>query len=369
VLGLGQVKVGTTGTALVNVTNLSSQDVTLTVTANHASLSGPAIPVTVNAGQFAQVPIRCSPTVVGSIAGNVTFSVSAQPQLSRTIQATAQSVTEISSYIVDFSTGTPADGTTGSSSTYSEDGLLLSTPSGLLRVGANTVNRPNNGTPHVATFSTQTPMAIRREDGGVFHLLSVDLAEYSYVQNVPKTITFTGVKSGGGNVTTSFTLDGSIDSTGPLADFQTFTFPASFRDLVSAGVSDVVYAMDNLVFDKAIGPASITTSASGTIDLPSALDLNADGRADLWIIGEGTSTQSGRLTTHTFSYTRQSGVSDSAVVLQGSRDGQSWSSLTPGLDYTVESVTQDLENHRETVRLSIPTASAIEWRFRLISAP
>jgi hypothetical protein len=369
VLGLGQVKVGTTGTALVNVTNLSSQDVTLTVTANHASLSGPAIPVTVNAGQFAQVPIRCSPTVVGSIAGNVTFSVSAQPQLSRTIQATAQSVTEISSYIVDFSTGTPADGTTSSSSTYSEDGLLLSTPSGLLRVGANTVNRPNNGTPHVATFSTQTPMAIRRGDGGVFHLLSVDLAEYSYVQNVPKTITFTGVKSGGGNVTTSFTLDGSIDSTGPLADFQTFTFPASFRDLVSAGVSDVVYAMDNLVFDKPIGPASVTASASHIIDLPSALDLNADGRADLWIIGEGTNTQSGRLTTHTFSYTRQSGVSDSAVVLQGSRDGQSWSSLTPGLDYTVESVTQDLENHRETVRLSIPTASAIEWRFRLISAP
>ena len=57
------------------------------------------------------------------------------------------------------------------------------------------------------------------------------------------------------------------------------------------------------------------------------------------------------------------------MILQGSPDGMTWSGLTPGFDYTVESVVVDEELNREKVRLSIPTASDIPWEFRLISAP
>lgn len=75
------------------------------------------------------------------------------------------------------------------------------------------------------------------------------------------------------------------------------------------------------------------------------------------------------MATHHFTYTRRTGLSDAAVTLQGSRDGMTWSGLTSGLDYTVESVVVDEERNRETLRLSIPAASDIPWQFRLISAP
>ena len=364
----GQVLINGTASTSFTVSNLSSQDVNVTLSFSNPDVSGPTTPVSINAGQSAQMAITWVPTAAGQFTRTINFMVSGQPQFTRPIQVTAQAVSEITRLTVDFSIGAPADGAQGSSASYTEDGLLLSTPNQILRVGANHSNRPNNSTPHIAPLSLQKPLSIRRADGGVFHLHSVDLAEYSTVFPQPMTISFTGMKSSGLTVTTSFTIDGVIDGTGPLADFQTFAFPSTFRDLVSAQVTVDVYAMDNLVFENAsTGPASAAVSSASAG--AATLDLDADGAPDVWITGAGVSAIDVRLTTHDFTYTRRAGLSDAAVILQGSRDGMTWSGLTQGLDYTVESVIADEERNREKVRLSIPTASDIPWQFRLISAP
>jgi hypothetical protein len=126
--------------------------------------------------------------------------------------------------------------------------------------------------------------------------------------------------------------------------------------------------MDNLVFENVpVGLTSISANSIASTD--ATLDLDADGTPDVWIAGSGASNKDGTLTTHHFTYTRRTGLSDSAVILQSSRDGTTWSGLTAGLDYTVESRATDAERGRETLRLNIPTDSATPWQFRLLSAP
>ncbi|MCX6856971.1 MAG: choice-of-anchor D domain-containing protein [Verrucomicrobia bacterium] len=365
-VNFGTVPLGSTQSINVTVSNLTSQDLTLNLSSTQALFKVPSTPVTINAGQFAQVPISATFHSVGNFSGVVNFNVVGQTQFNRTTSVAAQ-VIAINPVTVDFSTGAPADNSQSSSANYSEDGLIFTTPNQILRIGANHINRPNNGTPHIAPLASQRPLRIKRSDNGTFHLYYVDLAEHSYLSAAPKTITFNGVKSTGSTVTTSFVLDGITDSTGPLADFQTFTFPSSFRDLVSAEVTVDVYAMDNLVFERGVGASA--TNASLFVSNEASLDLDSDGQADVWIIGSESSTQSSSLAQHRFSYTRNIGIQDSAVTLQASLDGQTWSSLTFGIDYSVQEIQRDQETKRETVRLLIPTAIDLPWQFRLISTP
>ena len=83
-------------------------------------------------------------------------------------------------------------------------------------------------------------------NGSAFSLLSVDLAEYSMFFASP-TVTFNGFKADGTAVSTSFSLDGAIDGTGPAADFQTFFFGCDFTDLIRVEVPTQGYSLDNLV--------------------------------------------------------------------------------------------------------------------------
>lgn len=363
----GQVPLGSTQILNVTVSNITSQDVTVTVNSTQSAFKVSALPVTINVGQFAQISVSGTFSALGTLTGTLNFNVAGQAALNRTGTIAAQ-VIKTNPVTIDFSAGAPADNTQSSSSTYAEDGLVLTTPNQILRVGANHINRPNNGTPHIAPLASQRPLTIRRSDNGVFHLYSVDLAEHSYLFASPKVITFNGVKVGGASVTTSFSLDGITDSTGPLADFETFTFPSSFRDLISAEVTVDLYAMDNLVFETAAGstaaPASIVASAS-----KGSLDLDANGVADVWVPSSGLSTVTQSISQYRFTYIRRKGIEARAVSLQASQDGQTWTSLTPEIDYSVETVSSDAEADYETVSLNIPTASDTLWQFRLISSP
>jgi len=85
--------------------------------------------------------------------------------------------------------------------------------------------------------------------GSLFGLVSVDLAEYSTVfANQPVTISFVGYYSDGGTVTMSFTTDGIIDGTGPLADFQTFNFNSKdWSGLTRVEIPSYGWSLDNLV--------------------------------------------------------------------------------------------------------------------------
>ncbi len=85
-------------------------------------------------------------------------------------------------------------------------------------------------------------------NGLVFGLVSVDLAEYSTVLSGPTAVEFVGYHPDGSTVTTSFTTDGIIDGTGPLADFQTFSFDSfGFTDLTRVVIPSSDWSLDNLV--------------------------------------------------------------------------------------------------------------------------
>jgi len=89
-------------------------------------------------------------------------------------------------------------------------------------------------------------------DGSVFDLVSVDLAEYSTVFPTPLTVPFVGYRVDGSVVNGSFTTDGIIDGTGPIADFETFTFGPEFSNLLRIEIPTYGWSLDNLRLNRVI---------------------------------------------------------------------------------------------------------------------
>lgn len=104
---------------------------------------------------------------------------------------------------------------------------------------------PDNGTTYVQT-SLSASLQFSFTNGSVFDLISVDLAEYSTVVSDAATVQFIGYRPDGGTITESFTTDGIIDGTGPLADFETFTFK-DFTGVIRVEVPGFGWSLDNLV--------------------------------------------------------------------------------------------------------------------------
>lgn len=111
---------------------------------------------------------------------------------------------------------------------------------------ALTTGYPDNGGYYVRTLTSENSLILQHKDGLPFTPHQVDLSEYSTLFAAKKTIQATGLRSDGGYVYTTFTLDGIIDGTGPQPDFQTFTFPASFQSLVKLTFSNSPFMTDNL---------------------------------------------------------------------------------------------------------------------------
>ena len=68
---------------------------------------------------------------------------------------------------------------------------------------------PDNGTAFIKLGSGNS-YEVFGMNGEIFDALSIDLAEYSTVFPVPKTISFVGTKADGSLVRTSFRTDGKI---------------------------------------------------------------------------------------------------------------------------------------------------------------
>jgi hypothetical protein len=115
------------------------------------------------------------------------------------------------------------------------------------RVGSGYPVDPQDGTAYLRAGLTQSLM-FRFTDGSAFGLTSVDLAEYSTGQQYPVTVQFIGYHVDGSTVTSSFTTDGIIDGTGPLADFQTFYFDSKdWSGLTRVEIPNSPWSLDNLV--------------------------------------------------------------------------------------------------------------------------
>jgi hypothetical protein len=90
-------------------------------------------------------------------------------------------------------------------------------------------------------------LTFRSISGSTFDLFSVDLAEYSTVVPDAVTVRFVAYRQDGSVVTTDLTTDGIMDGTGPLADFQTFSFGPEFSNLTRVEVPTSAWSLDNLV--------------------------------------------------------------------------------------------------------------------------
>ena len=88
--------------------------------------------------------------------------------------------------------------------------------------------------------------------GGTFSLDAIDLSE-GFVGFGADSVHVVGNLSGGGTISTDFTLDGIIDGTGPLDDFQHAVFGAGWTDLtqvtfsgIGGTINEHAFAVDNI---------------------------------------------------------------------------------------------------------------------------
>jgi hypothetical protein len=105
---------------------------------------------------------------------------------------------------------------------------------------------PDSGTAYVLA-SLGDSLMFSFIDGMMFSFLSVDLAEFSTLYQTPLTVRFVGFRQDGSTVTTDLITDGIIDGTGPLADFQTFTFGPEWSGLTRVEIPNSGWSLDNLV--------------------------------------------------------------------------------------------------------------------------
>jgi hypothetical protein len=104
----------------------------------------------------------------------------------------------------------------------------------------------DNGTAYVMAGMGDSLM-FGLDDGSDFGLASVDLAEWSTAYPEAVTVPFVGYRQDGSTVAASFTTDGIMDGTGPLADFQTFYFGAEFAGVYRVRIPACGWSLDNLV--------------------------------------------------------------------------------------------------------------------------
>ena len=136
------------------------------------------------------------------------------------------------------------------------------------RRGWDEVGWPHDGrNSYVGNFpSGWSPLTFASANGNTFSAFTVDLAEYSSIFNQPKAVPFVGIKSDLSTVSVTFTTDGLIGGgTGVYNyDFQTFSFPPSFTDLISLNVNTELYSIDNIVVEIP-EPGITALLVSGTV--------------------------------------------------------------------------------------------------------
>jgi hypothetical protein len=163
-----------------------------------------------------------------------------------------------------------APGTGKVVTSYSEQGTYFQpiggagTDNKFGRAGGGVAYLPENYSAYLlmGAFSS---MEVHAVAGAAFGVVSVDLAEFSTLYDYPSTIPFVGFRSDGTIARTSFTTDGIIDGTGPLADFETFYFDARFNDLVRLEVPTYGWALDNMVFSAVPEPTTLGLLCMGAL--------------------------------------------------------------------------------------------------------
>lgn len=128
---------------------------------------------------------------------------------------------------------------------------------------------PDNGTAYLQA-DVGSSLLFDFNNGSLFNLVSVDLAEYSTVVPDAVTVHFVGYRQDGSTVTTDFTTDGIIDGPGPLNDFQPFYFSPEFSALSRVEIPTIGWSLDNLVVSYGVpepGTGALVLLGAGMLGL------------------------------------------------------------------------------------------------------
>jgi len=132
---------------------------------------------------------------------------------------------------------------------------------------ASYTSGPNNGSAYLHS-SSYSSIFLQANGIDVFNLLSLDLGEYSSY-SVNGSVTITGFINGGGQVSTTLSIDDVFDGLGGVNDFQLITFDPSWRNLTRVELDNAAYSLDNIQLDMnpVPVPAAVWLFGSGLFGL------------------------------------------------------------------------------------------------------
>ena len=194
---------------------------------------------------------------------------------------------------MDFDTVVVGSGETTIANPWLEEGMKLECFQPTSNAHSDMVVRPSRDTGHISVSAKWSRARLRftREDGGIFTMKSVYLSPLGNGLN--SSVRFTGEKSGGGTVTTTFT-------TGTAIAGIVRTFPVNFDDVVA-----VTWEVNNNQtnfgyhqFDELVAevpptftpPASVTVSEGTTHPLLLSFDEPLPANTTLNYNVSGTAT-------------------------------------------------------------------------------
>lgn len=161
---------------------------------------------------------------------------------------------------------------------YLDGELVLTSPVNIGTLGINGAadiiappasytSGPNNGSAYLHS-SNYSSIFFQANQNDIFSLLSFDLGEYSsYTNN--DSVSITGYKNSGGQITASFQLDGLFDGLGGFNDFQLVTLDTNWSNLTRVEFDSSAYSLDNIQIElnPVPVPAALWLFISGVMGL------------------------------------------------------------------------------------------------------
>ena len=126
---------------------------------------------------------------------------------------------------------------------------------------------PINGSAYLHS-SIYSSIFIQANQSDIFSLISFDLGEYSsYSSN--DSVTITGYKNSGTQITETFQLDSLFDGLGGINDFQSITLDANWNNLTRVEFDSSAYSLDNIQLDinQVPVPTAVWLFGSGLLGL------------------------------------------------------------------------------------------------------
>lgn len=157
-------------------------------------------------------------------------------------------------------------GSAGRIESYTENGVKFG--GAFTHTDVGLPGNPFNETAFIQ-YEGYSSMNIGMANGGLFNLLSIDIAELNMDTGGPASVTFIAQRPGSVMVSATFTTDGIINGT--AGDFETFYFGDDFKGVHYVYIADALkdsiytYSFDNIHVSAVPLPAAAWLFLSGLL--------------------------------------------------------------------------------------------------------